>query len=53
MEGAVKVLIVDDQSLIRQGLSVLLASEGDIQIVGEAGNGLRSLQNGRAIQSGR
>ncbi len=36
----IKVLIVDDQSLIRQGLSVLLASEGDIQIVGEAGNGL-------------
>jgi DNA-binding NarL/FixJ family response regulator len=42
MEGAVKVLIVDDQSLIRQGLSVLLASEGDIQIVGEAGNGLEA-----------
>jgi DNA-binding NarL/FixJ family response regulator len=41
-EGAIKVLIVDDQSLVRQGLSVLLASEDDIQIVGEAGNGLEA-----------
>ena len=38
-DGAIKVLIVDDQTLVRQGLSVLLASEGDIQIVGEAANG--------------
>jgi DNA-binding NarL/FixJ family response regulator len=41
-EGQVKVLIVDDQSLVRQGLSVLLASEGDIQIVGEAANGIEA-----------
>jgi DNA-binding NarL/FixJ family response regulator len=38
-DGAIKVLIVDDQTLVRQGLSVLLASEGDIEIVGEAANG--------------
>ncbi|MBU6453463.1 MAG: response regulator transcription factor [Cyanobacteria bacterium REEB67] len=34
-----KVLIVDDQSLVRQGLSILLNSEADIEVVGEAANG--------------
>ncbi|MBO3461676.1 response regulator transcription factor [Aetokthonos hydrillicola Thurmond2011] len=35
----IKVLIVDDQSLIRQGLKVLLELEQDLEIVGEAENG--------------
>lgn len=35
----IKVLIVDDQGLIRQGLRVLLELEPDLEIVGEAENG--------------
>jgi DNA-binding NarL/FixJ family response regulator len=35
----IKVLLVDDQSLIRQGLRVLLELEPDLEIVGEAENG--------------
>lgn len=35
----IKVLLVDDQVLVRQGLSTLLAMEDGIQIVGEAGDG--------------
>lgn len=35
----IKVLLVDDQALVRQGLSTLLALEEGIQIVGEAGDG--------------
>ncbi len=35
----IKVLLVDDQSLIRQGLKVLLELEPDLEIVGEAENG--------------
>ena len=35
----IKVLLVDDQSLIRQGLRALLELEADIEIVGEAENG--------------
>ena len=35
----IKVLLVDDQSLIRQGLRALLELEADIKIVGEAENG--------------
>ncbi len=35
----IKVLLVDDQALIRQGLATLLGMEEGIQIVGEAGDG--------------
>jgi DNA-binding NarL/FixJ family response regulator len=35
----IKVLLVDDQHLIRQGLKVLLELEADLEIVGEAENG--------------
>ncbi|MBH8574122.1 response regulator transcription factor [Nostocaceae cyanobacterium CENA369] len=35
----IKVLLVDDQSLIRQGLKALLELETDLEIVGEAENG--------------
>ena len=35
----ISILLVDDQSLIRQGLRALLELEADIKIVGEAENG--------------
>ncbi len=35
----IKVLLVDDQHLIRQGLKTLLELESDLEIVGEAENG--------------
>lgn len=34
----IKVFIVDDHSLIREGLKSLLREESDLEIVGEAGN---------------
>lgn len=35
----IRVLLVDDQNIIRQGLRALLGLEPDLQIVGEADNG--------------
>jgi len=35
----IRVLLVDDQSLIRQGLKALLELEPDLQVLGEAENG--------------
>ncbi|WGV26239.1 response regulator [Halotia branconii] len=40
----IKVLLVDDQSLIRQGLKALLELETDLEIVGEAENGKTAIQ---------
>jgi DNA-binding NarL/FixJ family response regulator len=36
----VRVLVVDDQELFRRGLTMLLASEPGIEVVGEAGDGV-------------
>jgi len=40
----IRVLIVDDQNLIRQGLKTLLELELDLQIIGEAENGQIAVQ---------
>jgi DNA-binding NarL/FixJ family response regulator len=40
----IKVLLVDDQTLIRQGIRLLLEIEADIQVVGQAANGQEALQ---------
>jgi DNA-binding NarL/FixJ family response regulator len=39
MSGAIGVLVVDDDALVRAGLSMLLAATGDIQVVAEVADG--------------
>jgi DNA-binding NarL/FixJ family response regulator len=45
----IKVLLVDDQTLIRQGIRLLLEIEPDIQVVGQAANGLEALQQAESL----
>jgi two-component system response regulator NreC len=40
---AIRVLLVDDHQMVREGLRGLLAADGDIEIVGEAQNGAQGL----------
>jgi DNA-binding NarL/FixJ family response regulator len=40
----IKVFLVDDHTVVRQGLRALLVVEGDIEIVGEAENGRQAVQ---------
>ena len=39
MVGVIRVLLVDDDPLVRSALSLMLGGQGDIEVVGEAGNG--------------
>ena len=43
----IKVLIVDDHTILRDGICALLAMAADIEIVGEAANGMEALEKVR------
>jgi two-component system, NarL family, response regulator LiaR len=42
-DNPIRVLIVDDHTIVRKGLKALLAEKSDIQVVGEADNGLEAI----------
>ncbi|MFV2001015.1 MAG: response regulator [Acidimicrobiia bacterium] len=48
--AALRVLVVDDQALVRAGFSMILSSEPDIEVVGEAENGLEAVDLARELQ---
>jgi DNA-binding NarL/FixJ family response regulator len=48
--GPIKVLLVDDEGLVRSGFKVLLDSEDDIAVVGEATNGIEAVERARATR---
>ena len=45
----VRVLIVDDQALVRAGFKMILESEPEIEIVGEAEDGLQAVEAAREL----
>lgn len=47
---ALRVLVVDDEPLVRQGLRLILDSEPDLDVVGEAGSGAEAVSLARRIQ---
>jgi DNA-binding NarL/FixJ family response regulator len=47
---SVRVVIADDQQLVRTGFRMILESEPDIEVVGEATNGLEAVSLAREVQ---
>ena len=45
----IRILLVDDQTIIRQGLANLLASQPDLQVVGDAANGQQAIDQVSAL----
>jgi DNA-binding NarL/FixJ family response regulator len=46
---SIRLLLVDDQSLLRLGLRMALESQPDIEVVGEAGDGTQAVAMARAL----
>jgi DNA-binding NarL/FixJ family response regulator len=46
----IRVLLADDQQLVRAGFRALLDDAGDIEVVGEAGNGLEAVELARSAR---
>ena len=45
-----RILIADDHGIVRQGLKALLSKQADMEIVGEAGDGLMAVQLAAEMQ---
>ncbi|MFF4521638.1 response regulator [Streptomyces bluensis] len=43
----IRVIIVDDQAMVRAGFAALLAAQSDIEVVGEAADGRQGVELGR------
>lgn len=46
----IRVLIVDDQALVRRGLALMLSLESDMEVVGEAGDGMEAIETARRLR---
>lgn len=50
MTGVVRVLVADDQELVRDGLRLILDVEPDVEVVGEADNGRSAIAHTRELE---
>ncbi|SDF94337.1 DNA-binding response regulator, NarL/FixJ family, contains REC and HTH domains [Lentzea fradiae] len=46
----IRVVVVDDQEMVREGFSALLAAQDDIEVVGSAGNGVQGVALARTVR---
>lgn len=45
----IRVVVADDQVMIRDGLATLLTAAGDVEVVGQAGNGREAVELARSL----
>ena len=50
MKKTIRVLIADDHSIVRRGIKALLATEKDMQVVGEAENGAEAIEKAASLK---
>jgi DNA-binding NarL/FixJ family response regulator len=50
VERPIRVLLVDDQDLVRAGFRVILSTAADIEVVGEAADGQLAVQQAAALR---
>lgn len=50
INSSIRVQLVDDHAIVREGLRMLLSEESDIEVVGEAGDGAESVKLAAMLQ---
>jgi len=50
MTSPIRVLIADDHAILRKGIRALLGTESDIEVVGETGDGLQTVDQAQALR---
>ena len=50
MSDPLRVLLVDDHAMVRSGFAMVLSVEDDIEVVGEAADGVQALEQARAVR---
>jgi DNA-binding NarL/FixJ family response regulator len=50
VSGIVRVLIADDQALVRAGFKMILDAEDDLDVVGEAADGIEAVERARRLK---
>ena len=46
----IRILLVDDHAVLRAGIHVLLETQPDLEIIGEAGDGREAVARARELQ---
>ena len=49
MSNKIKILIADDHQIVRMGLTTIFAKEADLEVVGEARNGIEAVRLAREL----
>ena len=47
---AIRILLVDDHAVVRQGLRMFLALDAELEVVGEAGDGVEAVELARRLR---
>ena len=50
MSEKIRILIADDHAIVRDGLRALLATESDLELVGEASDGVQAVSKAHALK---
>ena len=50
MANSIRVLVVDDHAIVRKGIRTLLATESDLEMIGEAENGREAIGQAENLQ---
>ena len=50
MKRKIRILLADDHKLVRQGFRLILASQEDMEVVGETGNGREAVELSKSLK---